>query len=138
MYLNFAISLPQSVWSCQYKFSKEIIAFRGNVDIRLIEDVFLVPAIKLDGTDDTEGLSKLVEAINGLPSQGTVRILVAGYKKDMVPDKAGVLHDVITNPEEASRWVKNHHYDMAIVNREIRGAALLEFDLKERGIKVQG
>ena len=116
---------------------REVIAFHGQVAIDLIEDVFHVSAVKMQSNDDPKSLNQLLEVIKKAPFQGNARILVSGYDKDFVPNKASVLYDVIFDPDEASEWVKNHHYDAAIVNPEIRGAALLEFDLKERGITVQ-
>lgn len=116
---------------------REIIVFHGQVDGDLISDIFHVPVVKMAEREERKGLAKLLEEIKKAPFQAGARVLVAGYAKDAVSYKANVLYDVIPDPEEASEWVKTHHYDAAIINPYTRGAALLEFDLKAKGVAVQ-
>lgn len=117
---------------------REIMVFQGQVDAQLIEDIFRVPVVKLKSMDDQAGLNLLLERIRKAPFQGRTRVLVAGYDMEMVPRSTpDELYDFVYDPEEACEWLRNHHYDAAIVNFRLRGASLLEYDLRERGIVVQ-
>lgn len=118
---------------------REVIAFHGMVDTQLIEEVFLVPTVKLNGYKDAQGIEKLITNIDNLPAQRTTRVLVSGYDEDenVIFKKDNALYDIVFNPDEASDWIEKHYYDEAIINPNARGAALLEYDLRRKGVRVR-
>lgn len=114
---------------------KELIAFYGNVDIDLIANIFLVPTFKLSDYKEKD-MQGVFQKTNKLPEKATVRVLVSGYNEDAINKKPYTFYDIVQTSEIATEWLKNHHYDEAIINPSIKGAALLEYDLKEKGIPV--
>lgn len=91
----------------------------------------------LDDDNMAKSLEQLLEFIKNAPYQASRKILVAGYQKDMMPVRDDIFYDVFPDSQQASQWLKTHHYDEAYINSEIRGAALLEYDLRERGVSIQ-
>jgi diguanylate cyclase (GGDEF)-like protein len=105
--------------------------------LRELEKGFLAPCFNISSPKDTGALKMLTEMLYQAPARGKLKILAAGYKESELPKIPHVLYDTFPIPEQASFWLKNYHYDLAVVNPSTKGAALLEFDLKKAGVPVR-
>lgn len=106
---------------------RELMVLFGPGDPRGMEEIFLMPCLRVGGPRDRRSIQYLGGTLKILPPRCCLRVLVVGFSG--VPEIPGVLCDAFRTVAEAREWIGANPPDIAVLATGLRGAELLEHDL---------
>ncbi|MGB9886307.1 MAG: diguanylate cyclase [Moorellales bacterium] len=112
----------------------EALVLYGRGSTRALEEAFALPCFRVAGPEDRRGAALLVRAALSPGAGRGVRVLAVGYRK--VPEVRGVAWVPFPDARSAGAWLARHRPDMAALRPGMRGAELLEADLRRAGVPV--